>query len=55
MSYSLSNLLLMISVGHQERINRGHFYKTPHYVGFKILICGKKDSHFPFQLFVSST
>lgn len=29
------------------------FVVTPHYVGSNILICGRKKSHFPFQLFVS--
>lgn len=33
-------------------MNRNVCYKRPHYIGFKILLCGKKDSHFPYQLFV---
>jgi hypothetical protein len=27
--------------------------KVPHRIGRSILLCGKKSSHFPYQLFVS--
>ena len=29
------------------------FVTRPHYIGNKILVCGKRDTHFPYQLFVS--
>lgn len=36
----------------KERIDDGEFVYVPHRVGNHILICGRRSSYFPFQLFV---
>lgn len=36
----------------KELLDDGTFYYTPHRIGNTILLCGRKSSHFPFQLMV---
>ncbi len=40
------------SSGEKQFLDEGTFFTSPQYVGKSLLLCGKKSSQFPFQLFI---
>lgn len=38
----------------KELLDDGTFYYTPHRIGNTILLCGRKSSHFPYHMMVTT-